>query len=366
MRPATWPRENPLADRLLVIDPRAASFEDARVASLPKLLEPGDLLVVNDAATLPGSLHGTSPDGSPLEVRLLGPQKDGTWSAVVFGSGDWRTKTEERAAPFGGPPGGAGAAAQTGTAPRRLVVGSTISFTDLGATVESVARESSRLVALRFDRDADALWSALYRLGRPVQYAYIDGPLALWQVQTHYASRPWAAELPSAGRPLTWDLLASLGRRGVRVAALTHAAGLSSTGDAALDALLPLPERFEIPDATVDTVRATKRAGGRVVAAGTTVVRALEGAARLHGGELVAGDGVTDLVIRRGFRPQIVDGLFTGLHERSATHFMLLQAFAPPTLLDRAYRHAERVGYLCHEFGDSNLILSSPAGELVT
>jgi S-adenosylmethionine:tRNA ribosyltransferase-isomerase len=145
----------------------------------------------------------------------------------------------------------------------------------------------------------------------------------------------------------------------VRVASLTHAAGLSSTGDAALDARLPLPERFEIPAETVEAIRATKAEGGRVIAVGTTVVRALEGCAALHGGEVVAGTGTTDLVIGADFRPRVVDGLLTGMHDPEASHYRLLEAFAPLAVLDRAHAHAVELGYLAHEFGDSSLILAA-------
>jgi S-adenosylmethionine:tRNA ribosyltransferase-isomerase len=227
----------------------------------------------------------------------------------------------------------------------------------LRARVVGVSDVSPRLVRLRFDRDGDELWSALYRRGRPVQYSYVRAPLALWHVQTAYASRPWAAEAPSAGRPLTWRVLIEARRRGVALAALTHAAGLSSTGDPGLDAALPLPEAFDIPAGTVAAVARARSDGGRVVAVGTTVVRALEGAAEAGGGWLPAGEGRTSLRIDGHFRPRAVDGLLTGVHQPGESHFDLLKAFAPEPLLRRALAHAEDEGYLAHEFGDSCLIL---------
>jgi S-adenosylmethionine:tRNA ribosyltransferase-isomerase len=223
--------------------------------------------------------------------------------------------------------------------------------------VAAVSPISPRLVDLRFDRTGAALWSRLYRAGRPVQYAHVAAELALWHVQTRYAARPCAAELPSAGRPLAWELLLELRRRGVAFARVTHAAGLSSTGDAALDEALPLPERFEIPPETELAVARARASGARVVAVGTSVVRALEGAAAQSGGVLRAGAGRTGLRIGPGFRPAVADGLLTGMHEPTASHFALLQAFAPGALIERAYDHAARAGYLGHEFGDSNLIL---------
>jgi S-adenosylmethionine:tRNA ribosyltransferase-isomerase len=218
---------------------------------------------------------------------------------------------------------------------------------------------SPRLVELRFDTEGAALWSALYRLGRPIQYAHLEAGLALSDVQTAYASRPWAAELPSAGRPLNWELLLSLKRQGIALAAVTHAAGLSSTGDPALDHALPLPERYEIPPETVEAVGKARARSGRVVAVGTSVVRALEGCALRHGPRLAAGRGLTDLVVGPGFVPQVVDGLLTGFHEPGSSHLGLLRAFVAPPLLDQAYAHAEAAGYRGHEFGDSNLILAA-------
>ena len=339
MTPATWPRDEPGKERLLRIDPVARTFADGRFAELPRFLRRGDLLVVNDAATLPASLRGRTAAGDEVEVRLAGLATAGEWWAVLFGAGDWHTRTEDRAAP------------PVVRAGEGIVIGG-----DLLADVRAVDEASPRLVRLAFDRDGPALWNALYRHGRPIQYAHVRAPLALWHVQTGFASRPWAVELPSAGRALSAGLLRGLAEHGVRMATVTHAAGLSSTGDAALDARLPLPERFEIGAATVAAIAATRAEGGRVVAVGTTVVRALEGQAARHGGRLEAGVDMTDLVIGGGHRLSVVDALLTGLHEPGTSHFALLLAFASRELLTAAHAHAASNGYLAHEFGDSCLI----------
>jgi S-adenosylmethionine:tRNA ribosyltransferase-isomerase len=342
--PAPWPRPEPGEDRLLRIDPVARTWRDARLGGLPDELRARDLLVVNDAATLPASLRGRGPAGEDLEIRLAGDAGDGEWWAVLFGPGDWRVRTEDR------------------PSPPRLLAGDRIEIAgELTAEVRSVDEDAPRLVVIAFDRAGAALWSALYRHGRPVQYSHLRGSLALWHVQTGYAARPWAMELPSAGRPLTAETLAGLRRRGVGLATVTHAAGLSSTGDAALDARLPLPERFEIPPRTVRAIEDARGRGGRVVAVGTSTVRALEGLASLHEGRLVPGRGTTGLVIRPGYRLRAVDGLLTGLHEPGSSHFALLAAFAPEGLLQGALKHAEGAGYLAHEFGDSCLILGGGA-----
>jgi S-adenosylmethionine:tRNA ribosyltransferase-isomerase len=339
VKAAGRPRGDPARERLLRLRPAAATSTHWHIADLPRLLRSGDLLVVNDAATLPASLGAVAPGGRAMEVRLAGREEDGAWSAVLFGAGDWRQRTEDRPAP---PPVAPGDALAFGPG--------------LSGRVREVSAVSPRLVRLRFDAQGPALWSALYRLGRPVQYSYLEAPLRLESVQTAYAARPWAVEIPSAGRPLGLGLLMELRRRGVGVASLTHAAGLSATGDEALDAALPLPERYEIPAETVEAVRRARAGGGRVVAAGTTVVRALEGSAA-GGGLPAAGPGTTSLVLGPGHPLRVVDGLLTGLHEPGSSHFRLLCAFAPPALLERAWREAEEVGYLAHEFGDSALVL---------
>ena len=337
--------------RLLAIDTSHGRLLDRAIGDLPGLLVAGDLVVLNDAATLPASLAGRAASGAAIEVRLAGPPAgssrdgelgdgDAAWPAVLLGPGDWHTRTEDRAPPD------------------RLAVGDVVELGPAGAAlrarVTAVSPRSPRLVELRFERAGAALYAALYRIGRPVQYAHQDRELALWTVQTAYAGPPWAVEMPSAGRPLSWHLLAALRRRGVELAWLTHAAGLSATGDPALDALLPLPERYRIPAATADAVHRARAAGRRVIAVGTTVVRALEGAARDR--RWAGGTGTTDLVIEPGTRLLAVDGLLSGIHGPSESHYRLLGALAPPALLDAAWRRAQAGGYLQHELGDLCLI----------
>jgi S-adenosylmethionine:tRNA ribosyltransferase-isomerase len=144
---------------------------------------------------------------------------------------------------------------------------------------------------------------------------------------------------------------------GAGVARVTHAAGLSSTGDPAIDAALPVRERDDVPEATVWAVLAARAAGGRVIAVGTSVVRALEGAAADGAGRLEARTGWTAIRIAAGLHARIVDALFTGLHQRGETHFELLRAFAPDEALTAALDHAGREGYLTHEFGDAMVVI---------
>jgi S-adenosylmethionine:tRNA ribosyltransferase-isomerase len=338
VKPATWPRAQPLDERMLVIDPARAALADLHVSDLPALLAPGDALIVNDAATLPASFH--AHDGA-VEVRLLGHGPEhGAYRAVLFGAGDYRTPTEQRApAPV----------LHVGD---RLELGAT-----LAARITAVDPSLPRLIELRFEQDGAALYQALYRHGRPIQYAYVHEPLALFHVQSRFAGKPWAFEAPSAGRPLTFGALRAALERGVHLGRVTHAAGISSIGSDAHDARLPFPERYAIDDSAVRAVAAARRDGGRVIAVGTTVVRALESSAAEHGA-LRAGAGQARLVLGPAHALRVADGIFTGMHARGTSHFALLSAFAPSALLERADDHAEREGYLGHELGDSCLLLA--------
>ncbi|HYQ14236.1 MAG TPA: S-adenosylmethionine:tRNA ribosyltransferase-isomerase, partial [Polyangiaceae bacterium] len=214
-----------------------------------------------------------------------------------------------------------------------------------------------RLLQLRFESVGASFYAALYRHAQPIQYSYAARALQLWDVQNRYAARPWAFELPSAGRPLTFEILFDIEARGARVSYVTHAASISSTGSAELDARLPLHERYEISADAAQALSWSRERGGRVIAAGTSVVRALE-AAGSRSGTVEAGSGETDLRLSEAHELLAVDGLLTGLHEPGTSHFELLRAFAPRSLLLRAVEHAARTGYLQHEFGDSCLVLA--------
>ncbi len=315
-RPA---REN----RLLVIDRPTGSWRDAAVSDLAALLGPGDVLIVNDAATLPASFHGELA-GEAIELRLAeAPDADGSAWTVLFGRGSWRDDTDLRVAP---------------PVPE---TGDEVRIGDATAEVVERSELSPRLVRLALPT------GLIWERGVPVQYSYMEQPLRLAEVQTPYAGRPWAVEMPSAGRPLGQALRDRLVERGVRILPLTHGAGLSATGDRALDAALPLPERYQVPLATWAGVLAADR----VVAAGTSVVRALESAAR---GPL---RGTTTLTLGPDTELAVVHGLLSGMHEPREPHFRMMRAFAPEPLLLAGHRHAVAQGYRNHEFGDSTLIL---------
>lgn len=304
----------------------------------------GDVVVVNDAATLPASLHGhherTCMD---IEMRLAGWPVSVEWairerrfSAVAFGAGDHRMATEDRPSPPPFEPGD------------RLVLG------PLTAEVTRLCGHP-RLLELRFDQPAPVLFSGLARHGKPVQYAHVPEPLALWDAWTSIAARPVSFEPPSAGFALSWRLLDTWRRRGVVVAGVTHAAGLSSTGDAVLDRRLPLDEPYVIPERTAAAVNAGLAAGRRVIAIGTTVVRALEASAA--GWRMVsAGTGMARNRIGPATGTSVVDALLTGMHAPGESHFEILETFASRPCLARITKSARDRAYRCHEFGDSLLI----------
>jgi S-adenosylmethionine:tRNA ribosyltransferase-isomerase len=339
MTPAIEPRSIRESAQMLVIDSAERAFRDARITDLPEILQSGDLLVVNDAATIPASIRAWTMEGNSAEIRLVRQAHGSDWLAVLLGEGDWRTPTELR------------------EPPPTVSVGDCLQIaSNFAAEVVAVSDVSDRLVTIRFNRNETQMWNGIYAYGCPIQYSYLKHDLALWSVQTCYASRPAAIEMPSAGYSITWSILLGLKRRGIELASLTHAAGLSAVGHEELDDRLPMPESFEIPERTAGAVENARRDNRRVIAVGTTVVRALEGCAASLGGPVMAGRGETNLVIDRSFRPSVVTGVLTGIHDPAQSHFRLLQAFADETTLRRAWRHATDAGYLCHEFGDCCLI----------
>jgi S-adenosylmethionine:tRNA ribosyltransferase-isomerase len=327
----------PPTAKLLVVDADGQIIH-ARRAALVDYLRAGDLVVANDAATLPASLFGRHvPSGRPIEVRLAGrrslaPDDVGRFTAVVFGAGDYHTRTEDR------PP------------PPDLRPGDQLELGPLEATVERLL-DHPRLVVVRFDGPVAAVWAGLARHGRPIQYAHVSDPLALWDVWTAVAGPPVAFEAPSAGFAIDWRTVSALRTKGVGFATLTHAAGISSTGDEELDRQLPFDEPYHIPAATAHAV---ERAG-RVIAVGTTVVRALESAATPDG-QVRSGDGLATLRIGPATHLRVADAVLSGVHEPGTSHYELLRAFTDDRTLARATADLEVHGYRIHEFGDSVLI----------
>lgn len=314
--------------RLLVIPRTGGPIVHTRFDFLGEHLHRGDLLVVNTSRTLPGLLKAHDETGQVVEVRLSHRVADNTWAALLL---DGRRRV--------GHPG------------MTLDYGQGFS-----ASVLASDPELPFLWQVRFDRCCGALLDQIYRLGLPIHYDYVPEALPLDLYQTIYAGEPGSVEMPSAGRAFSWELLFRLRRKGIDLATLSLHTGLSSTRDDALDAAHPVyPEEFEIPLSTARAVNSARRNGGKVVAVGTTVVRALETAAESDG-TVAPMRGWTRLHIDAPHRLQAVDALLTGLHEPHASHLDLLSAFTDTQSLQAAYLEAIQQGYLWHEFGDMNLI----------
>jgi S-adenosylmethionine:tRNA ribosyltransferase-isomerase len=362
--------------RLLLLDRDTGAVRHHRFDELPRLLRPGDLVVVNDSRTLPASLLGRTAGGAALEVRLAARD------AGVRGTSRTRGAPPPASPPTGGPgesgdgerwaalplgvPAGGGDPALVPTdarpAPPPLPPGERLVFGGgLTATVLGRHEEAPPLVWLAFDAGGERLAEALHRAGRPVRYAYVPRPWPLHHYQTMFAAAPGSAEMASAGRPFTVQTVRALRDRGIGLATISLHAGLSTYGDPAVDRRFVPPEAYRVPEATAAAVDRCRAAGGRVVAVGTTVVRALETSAAAGGGKVLAGAGMSRLRIGPGHRLLAVDGLLTGLHEPEASHLDLLGAFVDPEVLARAYTAALDAGYLWHEFGDVCLVVGESA-----
>ena len=322
--------------RLLVIDRATGRIEHTRFDKIDNYLRAGDLLVFNSSRTLPASLRGcecSATHGPCMEVRLAERLPDGAWLALLIC---------EQGDPFG----------------CGLRAGMQIAFAEgLFATVLERDANIPRLWKLRFSISGTELVDLIYRLGKPIRYEYISAPWDLDYYQTVYATEPGSAEMPSAGRAFTWKLLLDLRRRGIESAYIVLHAGLSSYQDDELDRQHPASEEeYFVNRITARKINQARARGGRVIAVGTTVVRALESAAN-ENGSITEVHGYTRLKIDHQHRLRSVDGLLTGLHEPEASHLDLLSAFLPAEQIRAAYEEAIARKYLWHEFGDLNLIL---------
>lgn len=307
-------------------------IEHARFRELPDYLSAGDLVVVNNSATIAGQVDAVLEGRGPIVLHAATPLDDGTW--VV----------ELRSAP------------DASRAILNAQVGDHVEVGRLVATLRaaypfesSPTGAGNRLWRAEVDGDLSAhLWAH----GRPISYGYLDHEYPLADYQTAFATVPGSAEMPSAARPFTPEVVTRLVSAGIGVTPITLHTGVSSqeAGEG------PQAERFEVPEVTAQRVNATRRAGGRVVAVGTTVTRALESAVDCDG-LVYAAHGWTDRVITRDEPPQVVDGLITGWHDPHASHLLLVEAVAGEALTQAAYDEAVRAGYLWHEFGDSALLL---------
>jgi S-adenosylmethionine:tRNA ribosyltransferase-isomerase len=320
--------------RMLVAHRDSDQVEHSRLTQLHHFLNPGDLLVFNNSRTLPASLQGcAAPAGPCLEARLAEHLPDDAWLALLLCQN--------------GDPAACG-----------LRAGMKIGFgMGLEAVVEGRDSFIPRLWKLRFSKSGPQLIDLLYRIGCPIRYEHVSAPWNLDAYQTVFAREPGSAEMPSAGRGFTWRLLFDLKRRGIEQTCITLHAGLSFYADDPIDRTGPSSEEeLFISDPAAQKIERTRSAGGKIVAVGTTVVRALESAVD-SAGYLRPGHRYTRLRIDSSHALRVADGLITGFHEPEASHLDLLAAFLPAARIQRVYQEAVQAQYLWHEFGDLNLIL---------
>lgn len=314
--------------RLLVAGRRNASIVHARFRDLPAFLAAGDLVVVNTSATLPAALPARREDGSVLILHLSTPAPEAR-------DEEWIVELRREDASF-----------REGRAGERLLLPG-------GGSAEILAPYAPGrrfwLAALDLPRPLEEY---LGEHGSPIRYSYVGRSWPLAAHQTVFALEPGSAEMPSAGRPFTPELVTGLVSAGILLAPVTLHTGVSSPEAREP----PTPERYRVPEETARLVNAVHDWGGRVVAVGTTVVRALESVAAADG-TVEPGAGWTNLVVtpERGLRA--IDGLISGFHELEASHLQILRASAGDALLHCSYRAARENGYRRHEFGDSHLVL---------
>jgi S-adenosylmethionine:tRNA ribosyltransferase-isomerase len=302
---------------LMVSRSGSGEITDHRFGELPGLLYPGDLLVVNNSGTLPSAVAVSDE----LSVHFSTPMPDGSWLVELrYGNGAGTV-------PYRG-----------GAAGDQLVLPG-------GALLRLAGRFTGRLWRARL---STAVVPYLIRYGRPIRYSYVHRAWPIEAYQTVFATTPGSAEMPSAARPFSPEIVTRLVSRGITIAPITLHTGVSSLEDDEE----PYPEPYDVPPATARLVRLTREHGGRVIAVGTTVVRALESA-----GDSGPASGWTSLVVTPETGLSVVDGLLTGLHEPKSSHLRMLAAFAPEGVLGHSYAEAADRGYRWHEFGDLHLLL---------
>ncbi len=311
--------------RLLVLD-RTGPDRHARVSDLPRLLRPGDLLVLNDTRVIPARLYGRSAGGGKMEILLVEPLAEREWDALV--------KPGRRARP--------GA---------RFEIGE-------GLTAVVIDRLEDGRFRLRFSEPVEPHLERLGHIPLPPYIHRPDTPEDRERYQTVYARRPGAVAAPTAGLHFSEELLREIEAAGIEIARVTLHVGIGTFKPVSAERIEEHRmerERYEIGEETAEAVRRARESGRRIVAVGTTVVRTLEGAARAGGGEVRAGEGSTDLFITPGFSFQVVDALLTNFHLPRSTLLMLVSAFAGRERVLAAYNEAVREGYRFYSYGDAML-----------
>ena len=338
------------AVRLLVSNIDSGSLEHARFSDLPRLLSAGDLLVVNTSGTFNAALTVRTGSGETFELHLSTQLPGGFWTVEVRQPGPVASLPYPHA--------------RAGTT-LELPAGGEATLLAPYPLIESLDSPPRLWIAAL--RLSQPVMQYVGRYGFPIRYSYVKQPWPIAMYQTVFAGEPGSAEMPSAGRPFTTELVTTLVSRGVRIAPILLHTGVASLEDREP----PYEEFYRVPADTAGRVNAARRAGHRIVAVGTTVVRALETVTDEHG-TTSPGEGWTSLVITRERSLRSVNGLVTGLHDPRATHLIVLERVAAAAAgnaasergefraachLERAYAAARAMGYLWHEFGDSHLIM---------
>jgi S-adenosylmethionine:tRNA ribosyltransferase-isomerase len=319
---------------------------DACFDQLDQFLEPGDLLLVNTSATLAASLGALDEQDRRVEVHLSTRLPGGLWLVEV------RQPDRVASSPD--------FSDRTGTTLR--IVGRDGVLPEGGPVVHLLTRfrESQRLWLATLDLAGATLTGVLDAHGRPIRYRHVPEAWPIDAYQTVFSDEPGSAEMPSASRPFTPELVTRLVRRGIELVPLLLHTGVSSLEGGER----PYPEWFRVPASTAARVESARRHGHRVVAVGTTAVRAIESAVRPDG-SVEGREGWTDLVVTPESGVRVVDGLITGWHEPEASHLLMLEAIAGRPALELAYGAAIDAGYRWHEFGDIHLILPEPLTSVV-
>jgi S-adenosylmethionine:tRNA ribosyltransferase-isomerase len=326
--------------RLMVSSYTTGQIVNTRFHQLPDFLQEGDLLVLNTSSTLKAALPAGGPGKEQYELHLSTRLPGGLWVVEL-----------RRPGPTGSQPFLEGCSGDVLSLPGGGRAWLLTPYRKDQRRLRSAGLQGVRLWIAELDLP-EQVETFLERYGSPIRYRYVRDEWPVSYYQTVYARELGSAEMPSAGRAFTWRLLDELQARGVRIAGLVLHTGVASLEDHEP----PYEEYYRVPAATAELVNETRRSGGRVVAVGTTTVRALETRAGFDG-TVSPGEGWTDLVItpERGLRA--VNALLTGLHEPRSTHLSMLAALAGFDHLDLAYREALRQRYLWHEFGDLHLLL---------
>jgi S-adenosylmethionine:tRNA ribosyltransferase-isomerase len=316
--------------RMMVAHRSDRSLVHSHFSELPRFLDEGDLVVLNTSGTLAAEVDGSGPDGGPVQVHLSTQLPAGLWTVEIRRDG--RAFLEAASGTTIALRGGGTVCLLTPYSPGPSGVGVRLWV----ALIETPG----------------PLPTYLARHGRPIRYGYVQGSFPISAYQNVYATEPGSAEMPSAGRPFTPEVLTRLVAKGVGVAPL-----LLHTGVASLEANEPpYAEYFKVSSSTAHRINDARRSGGRVIAIGTTVVRALESVVDEHG-RVLGGEGWTETVVSPAHPVRSIDGFLTGWHEPEASHLAMLEAIAGRPLLEDSYRAALAEGYLWHEFGDVHLIL---------